>query len=61
FVGMTRARGQLVLTCAGRRTRHGAQEAAGRSPFLTPVSMELFGPVAPPRARRSADRQLRLL
>jgi DNA helicase II / ATP-dependent DNA helicase PcrA len=61
FVGMTRARGQLVLTCAARRTRHGAQEAAGRSPFLASVSPDLLGPVAPPRARRSADRQLRLL
>ncbi|MGH3287712.1 MAG: UvrD-helicase domain-containing protein, partial [Streptosporangiaceae bacterium] len=60
FVGMTRARGQLVLTCAARRTRHGAQEAAGRSPFLASVNPGLLGPVAP-RARRSADRQLRLL
>jgi uncharacterized protein (TIGR00375 family) len=61
FVGMTRARGQLVLTCAARRTRHGAQEAAGRSPFLASVNPDLLGPVASPRARRSADRQLRLL
>ena len=61
FVGMTRARGQLVLTCAARRTRHGAQEAAGRSPFLAAVNPDLLGPVAPPRTRRSADRQLRLL
>ena len=49
FVGMTRARGQLVLTCAGRRTRHGAEEAAGRSPFLAAVSTELLGAVAAPR------------
>jgi DNA helicase-2/ATP-dependent DNA helicase PcrA len=61
FVGMTRARGQLVLTCAARRTRHGAQETAGRSPFLAAVSVDLCGPVAPYRARRTADRQLRLL
>jgi superfamily I DNA/RNA helicase len=61
FVGMTRARGQLVLTCAGRRTRHGAEEAAGRSPFLAAVSTELLGAVAAPRARRTGDRQLRLL
>jgi DNA helicase-2/ATP-dependent DNA helicase PcrA len=61
FVGMTRARGQLVLTCAARRTRHGTEAAAGRSPFLAPVSSELLGPAAPARVRRSADRQLRLL
>jgi DNA helicase-2/ATP-dependent DNA helicase PcrA len=61
FVGMTRARGQLVLTCAGRRTRHGAEETAGRSPFLASVSTELLGAVAAPRARRTGDRQLRLL
>ena len=61
FVGMTRARGKLVLTCAARRTRHGTEEAAGRSPFLASVSPELLGTVAPPRTRRSGDRQLRLL
>jgi DNA helicase II / ATP-dependent DNA helicase PcrA len=61
FVGMTRARGKLVLTCAARRTRHGTEETAGRSPFLASVSPELLGAVAPPRARRSGDRQLRLL
>ena len=61
FVGMTRARGQLVLTCAARRTRHGAQEAAGRSPFLAAVNPDLLGPVVPHRTRRTGDRQLRLL
>jgi superfamily I DNA/RNA helicase len=61
FVGMTRARGQLVLTCAGRRTRYGAEETAGWSPFLASVSTELLGAVAAPRARRTGDRQLRLL
>jgi DNA helicase II / ATP-dependent DNA helicase PcrA len=61
FVGMTRARGRLVLSCAARRTRHGAEEAAGRSPFLASVSSELLSRVTPHRARRSADRQLRLL
>ncbi|HUB22289.1 MAG TPA: UvrD-helicase domain-containing protein [Streptosporangiaceae bacterium] len=61
FVGMSRARGRLVLSCAARRTRHGAEEAAGRSPFLASVSADLLSPVTPHRARRSADRQLRLL
>ena len=37
FVGMTRARGKLVLSCAARRTRHGTEEAAGRSPFLASI------------------------
>jgi superfamily I DNA/RNA helicase len=61
FVGMTRARGRLVLTCAARRTRHGAEEVTGRSPFLAAVNPELLGPASPPRARRTGDRQLRLL
>ena len=51
FVGMTRARGQLVLTCAARRTRHGAQETAGRSPFLVSVSL---GSTRPRRAAPGA-------
>ncbi len=61
FVGMSRARARLVLTCAARRMRHGTAEAAGRSPFLSSVDPGLLGPAAAPRARRSADRQLRLL
>jgi uncharacterized protein (TIGR00375 family) len=66
FVGMTRARGQLVLTCAARRMRHSTAEAAGRSPFLAAVSpgllgAGLLGPAGPAPGRRPADRQLRLL
>ena len=61
FVGMTRARGRLVLTCAARRTRHGAEEPAGRSPFLASVAPELLRPAGPARTRRTGDRQLRLL
>jgi DNA helicase-2/ATP-dependent DNA helicase PcrA len=64
FVGMTRARGRLVLTCAARRTRHGAEQAAGRSPFLASINAGLLGPdptAAPARPRRTGDRQLRLL
>jgi DNA helicase II / ATP-dependent DNA helicase PcrA len=61
FVGMTRARGRLVLTCAARRARHGAEEAAGRSPFLASIGPELLGPARSARTRRTGDRQLRLL
>ena len=65
FVGMTRARERLLLSGAARRTRHAAGEAAGRSPFLAAIEPEppgLTGPLAGPRrARRAADRQLRLL
>ncbi len=65
FVGMTRARERLLLCGAARRTRHGAEEAAGRSPFLAaivPAPPGLAGPLTGPRrARRAADRQLRLL
>jgi DNA helicase II / ATP-dependent DNA helicase PcrA len=61
FVGMTRARGTLLLTCAARRTRHGSEEATGRSPFLAAISRDLLSLATPPRARPAGDRQLRLL
>ncbi len=61
FVGMTRARGTLLLTCAARRTRHGAEEATGRSPFLAAISRDLLSLATPQRARPAGDRQLRLL
>ncbi len=61
FVGMTRARGKLLLSYAGRRTRHGADVPAGRSPFLAAIDPGLLGPAAPRRTRRTGDRQLRLL
>ena len=58
FVGMTRARDRLLLTCAARRARPGSGEAAGRSPFLASIDLPLTGPRRP---RPPADRQLRLL
>jgi DNA helicase-2/ATP-dependent DNA helicase PcrA len=70
FVGMTRARERLLLSCAARRTRHGpgsgTGEAAGRSPFLAaldpvPSGLIVPGRTEPRRPRRAADRQLRLL
>jgi superfamily I DNA/RNA helicase len=61
FVGMTRARGRLVLTCAARRIRHSTAGSGGRSPFLASVAPELLGPAGPARPRRTSDRQLRLL
>jgi superfamily I DNA/RNA helicase len=61
FVGMTRARAKLLLTCAARRTRHGTEEPAGRSPFLAAIDPALLGAATPPRPRKRADRQLRLL
>ena len=61
FVGMTRARGTLLLTCAARRTRHGSEEATGRSLFLAAISRDLLSLATPPRARPAGDRQLRLL
>src|SRR5580692_848688 len=61
FVGMTRARGMLTLTCAARRTRHGSEQPAGRSPFLAAVDPGLLGAASTSRARRPGDRQLRLL
>jgi DNA helicase II / ATP-dependent DNA helicase PcrA len=61
FVGMTRARERLLLSCAAHRTRPGFGEASGRSPFLAAIDPEPPGLTAPRRAHRTADRQLRLL
>ena len=61
FVGMTRARERLLLTCAARRTRHNSAEAAGRSPFLAAIDPPPPGLTASRPARRAPDRQLRLL
>ena len=61
FVGITRARGKLLLSYAARRRRHGAEAPAGRSPFLDAIDPELLGRAAPRRTRRTGDRQLRLL
>jgi superfamily I DNA/RNA helicase len=61
FVGMTRARDRLLLTCSARRTRHGSEEVTGRSPFLAAIDPDLLGPATPQRARKTGDRQLRLL
>jgi DNA helicase-2/ATP-dependent DNA helicase PcrA len=66
FVGMTRARERLFLTCAARRGRAfgtsgpGSPSAAGPSPFLAAIDPALLTRTAPQR-RRPAGRQLRLL
>jgi DNA helicase II / ATP-dependent DNA helicase PcrA len=60
FVGMTRARAHLLLSCAARRGRPGGPAEAGPSPFLAAIDPALLDRSAP-RARRPADRQLRLL
>jgi DNA helicase-2/ATP-dependent DNA helicase PcrA len=62
FVGMTRARTHLFLTCAAERRRHGRISATGPSPFLAAIPPALLArAAAPPRPRRPAGRQLRLL
>ena len=61
FVGMTRARAHLLLSCAARRARPGGPAEAGPSPFLAAIDPALLDRSAPPRGRRPADRQLRLL
>ncbi len=61
FVGLTRARARLLLSCSARRTRFGSDQTAGRSPFLAAIDPALFGPPTPQRPRKPADRQLRLL
>ena len=52
FVGMTRARTHLFLTCAAKRRRHGAVIETGPSPFLAAISPSLLTRTAPARSRR---------
>ena len=63
FVGMTRARARLFLTCASHRGRAdgpGSPPATGPSPFLAAIDPALLSRVVPVR-RPQPDRQLRLL
>jgi DNA helicase II / ATP-dependent DNA helicase PcrA len=64
FVGMTRARARLFLTCAARRARHGTTRDTGPSPFLAAIGQDLIERTGMPGAQgrsRPAERQLRLL
>jgi DNA helicase II / ATP-dependent DNA helicase PcrA len=62
FVGMTRARARLYLTCASRRTRHGSTRETGRSPFLAAIDPDLLDRSGTPaRPTRPAGKQLKLL
>jgi superfamily I DNA/RNA helicase len=60
FVGMTRARARLFLTCAASRSRPGGPAVTGPSPFLAAIDPALLGHAAAPR-RQPRDQQLRLL
>jgi superfamily I DNA/RNA helicase len=60
FVGMTRARTQLFLTCAARRRRFANVADTGPSPFLAAIDPALLDRSGP-RPRRPATQQLRLL
>ena len=60
FVGMTRARTRLLLSCAAHRGRPGGPAAAGPSPFLAAIDPALLSRAASAK-RPSPDRQLRLL
>jgi superfamily I DNA/RNA helicase len=63
FVGMTRARTHLFLTCAQRRRRYGTAAESGPSPFLAAIDPALLDRSVPrlPGPRRPAPQQLRLL
>jgi DNA helicase II / ATP-dependent DNA helicase PcrA len=62
FVGMTRARARLYLTCASRRSRHGSARDTGPSPFLAAIDAAMLDrSEITPRPSRPASRQLRLL
>jgi superfamily I DNA/RNA helicase len=61
FVGMTRARTRLFLTCAARRARYGTTRDTGPSPFLAAIDPGLLDRSGPPERRRPGGRQLRLL
>jgi DNA helicase II / ATP-dependent DNA helicase PcrA len=64
FVGITRARARLYLTCASRRTRHGSTSATGPSPLAAAIDAALLDRSGSPAGRARpgrAGRQLRLL
>ena len=64
FVGITRARARLYLTCASRRTRHGSTSATGPSPLAAAIDAALLDRSGSPQDRARpgrASRQLRLL
>jgi superfamily I DNA/RNA helicase len=61
FVGMTRARTHLLLSCATRRRRHGSTAEGGPSPFLAAIEPRLLDRSLPARPRRPVPQQLRLL
>jgi uncharacterized protein (TIGR00375 family) len=62
FVGLTRARVRLYLTCASRRSRHGKSRETGPSPFLAAIDPALLDRSAgATRPSRPASKQLRLL
>jgi superfamily I DNA/RNA helicase len=62
FVGISRARARLFLTCASRRTRHGSTRDTGPSPLVAAIDDTLLNRAGTPaRPARPASRQLRLL
>jgi DNA helicase II / ATP-dependent DNA helicase PcrA len=64
FVGITRARARLYLTCASQRRWHGSTRVAGPSPFLSalgPALLDRQGRAGQDRPGRPGGRQLRLL
>ena len=61
FVGMTRARSRLLLSCAAARARHGAARPTGPSPFLAAIEPRLLARSTRPHPRSRPAQQLRLL
>ena len=55
FVGISRARARLFLTCASRRTRHGSTSDTGPSPLVAAIDATLLDrastPARPARGR----------
>jgi DNA helicase II / ATP-dependent DNA helicase PcrA len=64
FVGITRARARLYLTCASHRTRRGAASATGPSPLVAAIDPALLDRSGSPEGQGRpgrGSRQLRLL
>ncbi|HEY7147649.1 MAG TPA: UvrD-helicase domain-containing protein [Streptosporangiaceae bacterium] len=61
FVGMTRARRRLFLSCAAQRARQGSTRETGPSPLLAAIDASALARTSQQARARPVQRQLRLI